>query len=58
MKYITKDKYVIFDWMYNVLDKHGEFNSFEDGWAYIYEHFEEEDFQELEVLTMSERALL
>ena len=33
------------------LSKHGFFNSFDDAWEYIFEHFEEEDFEDLMVDT-------
>lgn len=33
------------------LSKHGEFNSFEDAWDYICEHFDEDDFEDLMVDT-------
>ena len=39
--------YAIYDWANNELTKHGTFERFEDGWDYIYEHFEEDDYQEL-----------
>lgn len=39
--------WVIRDWANNELSKHGTFKSFQDGWSYIYEHFEEEDFEDL-----------
>jgi len=41
----------IFDWAGNELTKHGTFETFEDAWDYIFEHFEEEDHQELFVET-------
>lgn len=33
------------------LSKHGTFDSFDDAWEYIYEHFEEDDFENLTVDT-------
>lgn len=44
-------KYYIYDWAGNELWRHGSFSSFEDGWDYIMEHWEnEEDHQDLYVL--------
>ena len=44
----------IYDWAYNPLrDDSGQifsFYTFEQAWEYIYENFEEEDFEDFEVL--------
>jgi len=62
MKRITKNDffraadsaYILQDWAGNRLtDRQGlplDFESFDDGWAYIQEHYEQEDFQELFVV--------
>lgn len=46
-------QYALLDWANNRLtDKKGHeltFNSFEDGWNYIYLNYQEEDFEELYV---------
>lgn len=41
--------YKIIDWAGNELSKHGKFNSFEDAWDYIYQNFDEANFEELYV---------
>jgi hypothetical protein len=41
--------YIIQDWAGNVMN-FGEFDSFEDAWSYIYEHFQEDDYQEFYVV--------
>ena len=47
--------YAIYDWAGNRLSKHGTFKTFEDGWDYILEHWEdEEDHGELYVLRTEE----
>ena len=43
-------KFVIEDWAGNELYKHGEFDTFEDGWDYLVEHFSEEEHQDLYVI--------
>jgi hypothetical protein len=44
-------KFFIQDWAGNRLDAHGTFETFEDAWGYIYEHWpNEEDWQELYVV--------
>lgn len=41
--------FAIYDWANNELTDHGTFASFDIAWDYIYQNFEEDDFQELEV---------
>lgn len=36
-------KWIIIDWAYNRLFPKMEFESFEDGWGFIYENIEDED---------------
>ena len=36
-------KWIIIDWAYNRLFPKMEFESFEDGWEFIYENIEDED---------------
>lgn len=36
-------KWIIIDWAYNRLFPKMEFESFEDGWDFIYENIEDED---------------
>ena len=49
-------KYEIQDWAGNRLTAHGEFKTFDDGWDYIYEKFEEDDFQDLYVVEVGTDA--
>lgn len=42
--------YAIFDWAGNRINPNLSFETFEDGWEYIYDTFGEDDYQELFVL--------
>lgn len=41
-------KFIIIDWAGNVLFNGREFDSFEDGWEFLYEHFQDVSDDELE----------
>lgn len=41
-------KFIIIDWASNVLFNGREFDSFEDGWEFLYEHFQDVSDDELE----------
>lgn len=41
-------KFIIIDWAGNVLFNGREFESFEDGWEFLYEHFAHVSDEELE----------
>ena len=59
------DKFIIIDWAWNHLFKDKEFETFEDGWEYIYENVDnskydetgnedDNEYQEYYVITKSE----
>ncbi len=44
-------KYIIHDWASNIMFNGIEFNSFEDGWEYVFENIEdEEEYQDIYVV--------
>ena len=47
-------KYEIQDWAGNRLRDRNEFDSFEDAWGYIYDVFEEDDWQDIYVIPITE----
>lgn len=55
---MTKTKYIIKDWADNILHCGSgvpyTFDSFEDGWAFIYDQFDEEDYEDLFVVETKE----
>ena len=57
-----KTTYILQDWAGNRLtDRQGlplDFKSFDDGWAYIQENYEQEDFQELFVSPIVQSEVL
>ncbi len=48
--------YKIYDWAGNELSYHGSFQTFEDAWDYIREHFKENEWSELYVETSDSAA--
>lgn len=40
------DKFIIIDWAWNHLFKDKEFETFEDGWEYIYENVDNSKYDE------------
>jgi len=51
-----KNKYKIVDWMNNRIFPNKVFETFEDGWDYIYKKFDnEEDHQEYFVVNVNEK---
>ena len=47
-------KYIVIDWANNVMLNGKRFRSFDDGWAYIYEHVLEEHFEDIYVVLESD----
>jgi hypothetical protein len=43
-------RWIIKDWADNELFPNKDFSTFEDAWGFIYEFFNDEDFQELSVV--------
>lgn len=41
-------KYIVRDWAGNILDFYGEFETFEDAWASIYDNFRDLDEKEFD----------
>ena len=54
----VNEKWIIMDWAYNWLFPRQEFESFEDGWDWIYENIEDEDnaYADLFVVSKDEYA--
>ena len=52
------EKWIILDWAYNRMFITKQFDSFEDGWDFIYENIEDEDSAYEDVFVVSKEEYL